>query len=464
MSKVKLCAAHALSSWGDNLWLFSGGILFLAMDQPSSLRLIAVYGLALSSAVILFGAVLGEAIDQTKSRWNSAKYCLILQNVSVSASAGVIGLSLAGVIPLNVWTIILAITCSASARLASEGLLIVLHKDWLVVIADNDAEYLADMNAKLRTISLAAKLLAPVVAGPFFTFAGYVWSSLIVAAWNGGSLFAEYSLLRNIYNSCERLQKVKGDNSQPNAERDLMSEEEEEEEEEPNHEGENKQLYPLKIIEAYFASWKTYFGHEIKFAGLALSLTYMTVLSLGNVTCAYILTQGVSEMILGCLVTISAAFGIVGSVSYPKLRLKFGPLITGNLGLSLLVFPAATSTLAMWAFPGLIWAFLPGIVSARFGLWVADLTVSQILQEKVEEDRRGVINGIQSSLNCGFDLLKCVLVIILPDPAQFHYLVTTSFVFISAAWIFFGLYSKGQRRNVRETNTTVNDSEINISS
>ena len=33
------------------------------------------------------------------------------------------------------------------------------------------------------------------------------------------------------------------------------------------------------------------------------------------------------------------------------------------------------------------------------GLWIIDLSVTQILQEEVEEDRRGVINGVQDSLN-----------------------------------------------------------------
>ena len=38
---------------------------------------------------------------------------------------------------------------------------------------------------------------------------------------------------------------------------------------------------------------------------------------------------------------------------------------------------------------------LSGIVAARFGLWITDLTINQILQERVEEDRRGrQINGL----------------------------------------------------------------------
>ena len=32
---------------------------------------------------------------------------------------------------------------------------------------------------------------------------------------------------------------------------------------------------------------------------------------------------------------------------------------------------------------------MSGIIAARFGLWITDLTINQILQERVEEERRG---------------------------------------------------------------------------
>jgi hypothetical protein len=29
------------------------------------------------------------------------------------------------------------------------------------------------------------------------------------------------------------------------------------------------------------------------------------------------------------------------------------------------------------------------------GLWITDLTINQIFQERVEEEKRGVVNGVQ---------------------------------------------------------------------
>ena len=75
--------------------------------------------------------------------------------------------------------------------------------------------------------------------------------------------------------------------------------------------------------------------------------------------------------------------------------------------------------------------FLLGIILARFGLWIVDLTINQILQERVAEDKRGVVNGVQDSLNNTLDLLKCVLVIILPNMETFAILIFLSFVSIN---------------------------------
>ena len=48
----------------------------------------------------------------------------------------------------------------------------------------------------------------------------------------------------------------------------------------------------------------------------------------------------------------------------------------------------------------------------------------------------GVINGVQSSLNNSFDLLKCVLVITFPTPELFGLLVILSFMSISSGYDF----------------------------
>lgn len=61
------------------------------------------------------------------------------------------------------------------------------------------------------------------------------------------------------------------------------------------------------------------------------------------------------------------------------------------------------------------------------GLWLSDLTVTQIMQEQIVEHKRGVINGVQNSLNMSMDMLKSLLVILFPYPQQFGLLIILSF-------------------------------------
>jgi len=85
--------------------------------------------------------------------------------------------------------------------------------------------------------------------------------------------------------------------------------------------------------------------------------------------------------------------------------------------------------------------FLMGIILSRIGLWMADLVVNQLLQENVIDTERGVVNGVQNSMNMLLDMLKFVLVIVAPRIETFGMLIILSFVFICIAGILFAIHS-----------------------
>ena len=68
---------------------------------------------------------------------------------------------------------------------------------------------------------------------------------------------------------------------------------------------------------------------------------------------------------------------------------------------------------------------------------MADLTVTQIIQESVEEEHRGSFNGVQSSMNMMMDLIKNALVTIFPKPQTFGYLIIASFTFVCLGWVLY---------------------------
>ncbi|XP_046573533.1 solute carrier family 40 member 1-like [Haliotis rubra] len=88
---------------------------------------------------------------------------------------------------------------------------------------------------------------------------------------------------------------------------------------------------------------------------------------------------------------------------------------------------------------------ITGIITARFGLWIADLSITQLFLEHVAESERGVVNGVQTSLNRMMDMLKFALVVALPKTDEFGYLVIISFVCICIGDVLYMTYTRSAR-------------------
>ena len=159
----------------------------------------------------------------------------------------------------------------------------------------------------------------------------------------------------------------------------------------------------------------------------------MTVLGLDNITFAYCLSQCVSAWLLGVLVGVSAIIGVAGSTSFPFIRKRIGLDKTGILGMSILVATLSLCVISIWLEGSpfdpyylnkdgkiydvtytstsknessyveyevirsdenitdggrdcssfsyqSVYVLLAGMVLARFGLWISDLTITQVIQ------------------------------------------------------------------------------------
>jgi iron-regulated transporter 1 len=79
------------------------------------------------------------------------------------------------------------------------------------------------------------------------------------------------------------------------------------------------------------------------------------------------------------------------------------------------------------------------------GLWVADLAITQLFLEAVAEKERGVVNGVQNSLNMLMDVLKFALVVAVPETETFGFLIIISFAFIFLGWLLYAIFLKRER-------------------
>jgi len=95
------------------------------------------------------------------------------------------------------------------------------------------------------------------------------------------------------------------------------------------------------------------------------------------------------------------------------------------------------------------------------GLWIADLTVNQLQQERVPEEIRGRIGGTQHSLNQFFDLLRYMLVIILPSMSQFGYHVCISILSVFTASLIYTVWSCSSASHLVPPAVDIEMSEVN---
>ena len=212
---------------------------------------------------------------------------------------------------------------------------------------------------------------------------------------------------------------------------------------------------------------------------------------------AYVIEQGLSEVLLGILNGIGSALGIVGTLVYPYFVKRLGLIRTGVIGfwsefstlilclLSLFTHGTLfspfrnialgschdhemsnqTTTTNFLQFPCVhskssVFLLIMGITLNRFGkefsdgcfaarwassvfvgLWIADLTVNQLQQERVPEAIRGRIGGMQHSLNQFFDMLRYILIVVLPQMPQFGYHVCLSVLSVFCASLIYTLWS-----------------------
>lgn len=246
---------------------------------------------------------------------------------------------------------------------------------------------------------------------------------------------------------------------------------------------------PLRTLKA---GWVAYYNQNIFFAGMSLAFLYMTVLGFDCITTGYAYTQGLNGSVLSLLMGASAVSGICGTVAFTWIRKKCGLIRTGFISgiaqLSCLIMcvvsvfaPGSPFDLTVSPFKDLythligektlpeadhsLTSFLTGgnatttpapaeeqpplqsylsvsllfagVIAARIGLWSFDLTVTQLIQENVIESERGVINGVQNSMNYLLDLLHFIMVILAPNPEAFGLLVIISVSFVAMGHIMY---------------------------
>lgn len=503
------------------MWHFAIPLFLMDLDT-TSLSLSATYGLTLAAAVLIFGPVVGDWIDR-KQRLFAVRVSLIVQNTACVLSAVLLLLNKAyddqNWYDKDAWYVVVvkvgSIFLGGISQLGSTATGIIIQKDWIVVIASGDNDFMANLNSMVRRIDLGTKIIAPLVCGQIMFLFGLFGGAIFIVAWNLLSMCVEYFILTLVYKRTPAL-AIKASTSSTEAgdavEMHALSSKTEGAEESTvsvvNGTGESsvavvtkEKKKPKSTIEKMLSmfftlkdGWHIYFNSPIALPCFGFSFLYMTVLGFGYVYVSYSYNQCLSEFMVAICTAGAAITGIIATFIFPVLRRKIGLIKTGMCSaffqeatlvfciLSIFVagspyldssneeLPALSSSgnaslvstnetvpddLLFKCLDGVeppssflsIGLLMAGTILARVGLWGFDLTITQLIQENVIEEERGIFNGVQSALNNLQDVLRFIFVLIFPSPSQFWILIFLSSAFLTIGYILFLVYVHKSRHS-----------------
>ncbi|KAL3161599.1 hypothetical protein ABBQ32_010458 [Trebouxia sp. C0010 RCD-2024] len=370
LAQSSLYATHWLSTWGQRVWEFAIGLIMLEV-YPSSLALVSAFGLVDSLAKVFCGSSVGSYIDRT-TRLKAACSMYVMQHTALVLSA------LSALVSLQshqgsavFWTgVACTIGFGSVSSIGAQGSTLSVEKEWTVVLCNGNSAALAKVNSGMRAIDLSCLLLAPIAAGFLMTYTSISTAIVAIAAWNLAACVPECYLLVCAQRASAVLRAAK----QLTAKAEFAC---------PRTDG----------------GWGTYFKQTLWPAALALALLYLTVLSLGMLMTAYLKWQGITEAKLSLYRGAGAVSGLAATVIFPRLLNRSGLKTTGVMGiwwqavsLVLAVAPVWLAQLGVhMPASAASHILLGGLVASRFGLWLFDLAVSQMLQEWVPAKNIGMV-------------------------------------------------------------------------
>lgn len=369
-----------LTRSGDQAWDFAVPLILLKVF-PGELRIAAFYYLLVRLAHVIFLPRFALLIDQA-NRFLAAKVGIFSQLAGILLGFFSINFlfnlnsSSSNVLDYFPWFAFLALVVGGIlSTLGSSFMDIAIASD--LVPSTFEQKELAGFNGRLRQIDLLTELGAPVVTGfllmietPQLPLVGF-W---LVGIWNLVSFLPEYLLIKSIF----RLRP------------DLMT----------------KKIelgldQKTTISKKLSSGWQSFFREPVALAVLAYSLLWLSVLSPHGVLLTAFLKDGwkLPEWIIGAFRGLGAVFGLVATVLYPRVILRFG-LEKGSQAFLLFQALMVIGALASF-FQNNIYGqigFLVFILASRIGLYGFSLGEMQIRQVGIRPEVRGRVNGFAAAL------------------------------------------------------------------
>mmetsp|Transcript_12669 Transcript_12669/g.14021 ORF Transcript_12669/g.14021 Transcript_12669/m.14021 type:complete len:656 (+) Transcript_12669:149-2116(+) len=339
--------------------------------------------------------------------------------------------------------------------------------------------WLTDTNVKMRQIDLTCKIIAPAMGGFFIAFYvsagvdetnnhGYELRSatLVIGAINVLALIVEYLCTAQIYHGIPELAATAHQQQQEHEQVTMMNDKGRDKEKESEDEayesasspkdGENNINNKSRSSSSILDDLQVYFGQTtVGWAGLSLALLYGNVaLSFNNIMTVYLVWRGIGMEEIGFWRGVASAAGLGGTLVYHYMskKQKMHLVDIGLISIMFEVICLSSSFVALFVPKNedgndLLFLILlvGGVCFSRIGLWVFDISVTMLQQLHVPPPIRGLVGGVQQSLNAFFTVLSLCVGLFFSDPTQFNIFASVSFAGVVFAGLFYAIMVFGKR-------------------
>ncbi|KAK0400675.1 hypothetical protein QR680_015388 [Steinernema hermaphroditum] len=431
-SYILFYVAFAIYCVTDRLWIY---VAAFALEDLGGLRLVGLSQILLSAAPALLSPSVGRLLD-SHDRLHGAHFSILTNNLSMILSASTLLLSrtflLSGA-PFYV-LVTVSLTFASLGKVASDGELIVMSRDWVVVLASSEAKKespLAVRNAAMTTIYQSCSVVAPVLGGFVVSYLGITSTCVVFAVWSSMSLVAKAVLLKVVYVNVPSL-----------AERDV---------------------YKVSVIEDQAekpnfdrSPMQEYLSQPVLPAAFGIAALYITAFQFDGLVIGYAESQGITADIVGTFGSVWAVFGLLGSFAYTALERYIGLNHTGLVGVTSYCIAASPCIVSLFLPGGLfsssstdshlaMYSYLAGVCLARFGFWITHLAILQLIQETVPESNRNAVFGVQNAACYSFVLVKNLIITVVPGNSTFALLIVASVVVLVVVELCFIYYVRKDR-------------------
>lgn len=409
-----------LTRSGDQAWDFAVPLMLLKIF-PDQIRVAALYYFLSKLLNVLLLPKMASLIDRM-NRIKTAYVGIFLQLIGVLAGA----LAIFILSSLNTgeyhWGQVLPI--ATFAALVLSGVLSQLGSSFMDIAIANDlvpsslnANELTHFNSRLRQVDLFAEVTSPVIAGLLLLIDKPMHLGFyFVVLWNVISFFPELGLLSSVFRSRPEL-----------IEKKVLALEQ----------------TKKTLLQKLTGGWEAFFKEPVALAVLAYAFLWLSVLSPHGVLLAGFLKDGwkMPEWMIGTFRGAGAFFGLLATFIFPWAVKRWGLLkATRNF----ILYQAAVLITALAFFyvkgPAGQMLFLILILFSRIGLYGFSLGEMEIRQIGIRADARGKINGFASALTGIATLFLYAGGALLPETADFEYLIIISVTFVVVGAITYCLW------------------------